>query len=165
MTQPSSDAVDLLQYHHRDSIVVAAPPDVVYAVVADVTRIGDLSPVCRSAEWLDDAHTRFRGTNVRKGREWTTECRVDAAEPPREFTFTNLGGEADLEMVRWSYTFGAVEGGTEVTEQWQVLPGYAEYVRRAAPDADLAGLMPGVVARTEANIAESLANLKAVVEG
>ena len=31
---------------------VAAPPDAVYAVIADVERIGERSPECRSATWL-----------------------------------------------------------------------------------------------------------------
>ena len=62
------------------SIEIAAPPDLVYDLIADVTRMGEWSPECYRCEWLDGASAatpgaRFRGYN-RIGRfRW--ENRVD----------------------------------------------------------------------------------------
>jgi hypothetical protein len=156
--------MDLTKYCHEDAVVVDASPETVYALIADVTRVGELSPVCRSARWTDGDRTHFSGDNVMGDRTWTTQCRVDADVPGREFTFTNCGGEGTTELVRWSYTFAPRGDRTEVTEHWQVLPGYEGYVRRLAPDADLEELLDGVVVRTRKSIAQTLANVKRVVE-
>src|SRR5881227_1536627 len=83
--------MDLTKYQHRDSVTVNAAPEAVYAVVADITRIGELSPVCKRAQWTDDDHTRFTGDNETPERQWTTHCRVDVAEPGKEFSFINCG--------------------------------------------------------------------------
>ena len=37
------------------SIHVSAQPDAVYALISDVTRMGEWSPETRSCEWLDGA--------------------------------------------------------------------------------------------------------------
>ena len=68
------------------------------------------------------------------------------------------------ELVRWSYTFAPAGDGTEVTEHWQVLPGYVEYVSGLAPGMDIEELLDGTVPRTKEGIAETLGNLKAVAE-
>ena len=156
--------MDLTKYQHRDSVTVNAAPEAVYAVVADVTRIGELSPVCKRAQWTDDDHTRFTGDNETPERQWTTHCRVDVAEPGKEFAFINCGMDGTHELVRWSYTFAPAGDGTEVTEHWQVLPGYVEYVSGLAPGMDIEELLDGTVPRTKEGIAETLGNLKAVAE-
>jgi hypothetical protein len=157
--------MDLTKYRLSDSIVVNVSADAAYAIVADITRMGELSPICKRAEWLDDEHTRFAGTNVVPQREWTTQCRVDVAEPGKEFTFTNLGTEGTNELVQWSYTFTASGDGAEAGEHWQVLPGYESYVHGLAPDADLEQILDDAIVRTKDSIAATLANLKAVAEG
>ena len=91
--------MDLTKYQHSDSVTVDARPDAVYALVADITRMGEFSPVCKSAAWLDDDHTTFTGDNVLPDMQWTTTCRVDVAEPGKEFTFTNLGMDGSRELV------------------------------------------------------------------
>ena len=50
--------MDVSGYHHSDSITIDAPPAEVYAIISDVTRIGDLSPVCKSAVWDDAGQTK-----------------------------------------------------------------------------------------------------------
>jgi carbon monoxide dehydrogenase subunit G len=156
--------MDLTKYRHSDSVAVDAPPEAVYALIADVTRIGELSPVCKTAQWTDDARTHFTGTNVTPEREWTTHCRVDVAEPDREFTFTSRGIDNNRDLVQWSYTFAATGDGTEVTETWQVLPGFIDQVRSHAPDADVAQFLDPMVSRTQQGIAATLANIKSVAE-
>ena len=41
--------------HDEVRLVMAAPPDAVYAVVADVTRMPELSPEVTECRWLDGA--------------------------------------------------------------------------------------------------------------
>jgi carbon monoxide dehydrogenase subunit G len=156
--------MDLTKYRHADSIDVDAPPEAVYALVADITRIGEFSPVCKSAQWVDDDRTRFTGDNVLPDMQWTTTCRIDVAEPGKEFTFTNLGMDGSRELVRWSYEFSATGDGTTVTERWEVLPGYGEFWASVAPDSNVEDYLDTVVERTHSGMAETLANLKRVAE-
>jgi hypothetical protein len=127
-------AVPELQY--TESVFVARPADAVYDMVADVTRMGEWSPICRACWWDDDADPRvgawFTGRNETPGRTWETRSEVVAAERGREFTFI-VGGD----LVRWSYTFAPVEGGTTLTESWAFLPGgIARFHERFGDDAE-----------------------------
>src|SRR5436190_23982314 len=122
--------MDLTPYQHDETLTVAASPEEVYDLVADITRMGDWSPVCTAGEWLDDTRASFLGTNAMGDFTWQTTCRVDVAERATGFTFVNLGLNGDEELVRWSYTFAPVPGGTEVTESWRGLPGYEPSMAR-----------------------------------
>jgi hypothetical protein len=106
---------------HSDSIVVARPPDQVYALVADITRMGEYSPICAECWWDEGDGPRvgahFTGRNVLPERTWETRSEVVAAEPAREFAWV-----VGPQMVRWGYTFTAVDGGTEVVESGEFLP-------------------------------------------
>ena len=106
---------------HADSVVVAAPPEVLYDMVADVTRTGEWSPVCTSCWWDEGASARegawFTGRNETPERTWETRSQVVVADRGREFAFA-VGGS----YVRWGFTFTPVEGGTLVTESWEFLP-------------------------------------------
>lgn len=121
-----------------ESVVVASPPEAVYALVSDVTRTGEWSPVCAACWWDDGAGPRagsgFTGRNETPDRVWQTHCQVVAAEPGREFTW--LVGEG---WVRWSYTLEPVPEGTRLTESWAFLPAGlalfdARYGERAAAE-------------------------------
>jgi ribosome-associated toxin RatA of RatAB toxin-antitoxin module len=156
--------MDLTPYQHIETLTVAAPPDAVYDLVADVTRMGEWSPVCTAGEWTDGSRATFLGTNAMGDFTWQTTCRVDVAERGKEFTFVNRGQSGDEELVRWSYTFAPVSGGTEVTESWQVLPEYEPSMTRLMPDMNLKDYLDGVKPATQAGMAETLANVKAAAE-
>ena len=104
-----------------------APPDQVWALVSDVTRIGEYSPETFEAEWLDGATgpargARFRGHVKRNGRGptyWTTST-VIASEPGREFTFGV--GQPGKPMNVWSYRLEPAGDGTDVTESFTLTP-------------------------------------------
>src|SRR5690349_9848256 len=101
------------------SIEIAAPPAVVYDLVADVTRIGERSPETYRAEWLDGATgavpgARFRGGNRIGPIRWTTTCVVTVAEPASEFAFTVLSGKG-REETTWRYRIEATDTGCRVT--------------------------------------------------
>lgn len=106
---------------YSESIFVARPPEFLYDMVSDVTRMGEWSPICKSCQWDDGAGATvgawFTGHNELPDRTWDTRCEVVAAEPGREFAF-QVGGN----LVRWGYTFTPAEGGTELTESWEFLP-------------------------------------------
>jgi hypothetical protein len=156
--------MDLTPYQHAETLAIAASPDAVYDLVADVTRMGEWSPVCTHAEWDDDSRTWFSGTNVNAERTWTTKCRVEVADRGKEFTFVNCGSGGDIDLVRWSYTFAPASAGTEVTERWQVLPGYTDFMARVAPGMDVAAYLDGVKPTTQQSMRDTLANLKSGAE-
>ncbi len=144
------------------SVVIDAPPEVVYDLVADVTRMGEWSPVCKACWWDEGASAVpgawFTGRNLTPERTWETRSRIVVAERGREFAFV-VGGS----FVRWGYTFAPVEGGTEVTESWAFLPdGLARFDERFGDGA------PAEVAAREDSarngIPQTLAALKEVAE-
>ena len=110
----------------QDSVTVHmdAPPDEVWALVSDVTQIGRYSPETFEAEWLDGADgpaegATFRGHVKRNGRGptyWTT-CKVVACEPGKEFAFA-VG--PDNMNNTWRYVLEPKDGGTDVTESFQL---------------------------------------------
>ena len=103
------------------SAVVEAPPEKVWAMVADVTRMGEWSPETQSCEWVDgatgpDVGARFKGHNKRGPvARWTTTCTVVESEPGRVFAFAV--GDAEKPDNVWRYSFvPSGEGATMVTE-------------------------------------------------
>jgi len=75
------------------SVHISASPEAVYDLVADITRMGERSPECYRAEWVDGPATaavgaRFRGHNRIGVIKWSTTCKVTAADRGREFAFT-----------------------------------------------------------------------------
>jgi carbon monoxide dehydrogenase subunit G len=111
-----------------DSVTVHmdAPPDVVWELVSDVTRIGEFSPETFEAEWLKGATgpavgVKFRGHVKRNGIGpiyWTV-CRIIACEPGREFTFTVLG-PGGMDVNTWRYQLEPNGNGTDVTESFKL---------------------------------------------
>jgi Polyketide cyclase / dehydrase and lipid transport len=119
-----------------EEIIVRAPSEEIYDLVAELTRMGEWSPECERVEWEDGATgpaagARFVGHN-RGGplqlMRWSRRGRVLTAEPGREFAFaTEEGGR---ESTLWRYRFEPVEGGTRVTESYEVkrIPAWARIV-------------------------------------
>ena len=121
---------------YSESIVIARSPEALYALVTDVTRMGEWSPVCKACWWDDGAGPRvgawFTGRNEQPDRTWETRSQVVVAEPGREFAFV-VGGD----RVRWGYGFTPVEGGTRLTESWEFLPaGIARFHERYGAEAE-----------------------------
>jgi hypothetical protein len=148
---------------YAESIVIARSPEDLYDMVADVTRMGEWSPVCTACWWDEGAGPAvgswFTGHNESPERDpWETRSLVVAASPGKEFAFT-VGGS----WARWGYAFTPVPGGTQVTESWEVLPdGVKRFDDRfgAAAGAQLANRFEA--ART--GIPETLRALKRAAE-
>ena len=111
--------------HDSVTVPMAAPPEKVWALVSDVTRIGEFSPETFEAEWLDGSTeavvgARFRGHVNRnnKGVKYWTTCRVVACEPERELAFdVEVGGRP---VSTWRYVLVPRDGGTDVTESFEL---------------------------------------------
>lgn len=141
------------------SITIDAPPEKVYALVSDVTRMGEWSPECVRCEWLGDDQKRFKGYN-RKGRaKWSTTATVVRDEPGEEFTF-DVTAVLGIPVARWSYRFEAAPGGgTMVTESWED--------HRAGPLKTITGLMiqvPDRAAHNRKGMEQTLARIKEAAE-
>src|ERR1700735_5072602 len=105
---------------------MAVSAERVWALVSDVTRVGEFSPETFEAEWLGGATgpelgARFRGHVNRNGRGpvyWTV-CTVTACEPGREFGFA-VAGPRDRILNTWRYQLAPSGEGTDVTESFEL---------------------------------------------
>ena len=102
------------------SIDIAASPEAIYDLVADVTNMGRWSPETYRTEWLDGATgprvgATFKGWNKDKfgpiPLKWSTTCTVKTAARGEEFAFT-----VDKSGATWTYRFEPTTSGTKVTE-------------------------------------------------
>jgi hypothetical protein len=107
---------------HSESIIIARSPEDVYDLVSDITRMGTWSPVCKACWWDEGAGPEvgawFTGRNELPDRTWETRSKVVAADRGREFAF-----EVGDSWTRWGYVLTPVDGGTQLTESWNFLPG------------------------------------------
>ncbi|GAA4710388.1 SRPBCC family protein [Pseudonocardia yuanmonensis] len=98
------------------SVVVDATPDEVWALVSDITRMGEWSPECTGGAWRGGATgptvgARFVGFNRRGRVRWRTHCRVTESVPGVAFAFSVLES-----AMTWGFRIEPVEGGTRLTE-------------------------------------------------
>lgn len=110
-----------------DTVVVGAPPDEVWQLVADPTCISSFSPENLGADTPSTGPLavgdRFVGHNKRGPMRWSTACEVVASNPGERFAFrVDRWGTAAVRLpvavASWEYTFSPVDGGTLVTETW-----------------------------------------------
>jgi len=116
------------------TIDIAATPQTVYDVVTDVERMGERSPECYHAKWLDavaaaSVGARFRGRNRIGVIKWTTTCTVTVAEPGREFAFAVVDGRG-REQTRWRYVMEETTAGCRLTESYEFV--WCPLIARAA---------------------------------
>jgi len=102
------------------SIDVAAPPAVLYDLLADITRMPDWSPEVTSCAWLGDAThaepgARFRGWSRKGWRRWSTLSTISQADRPDRFEWhVRFAG---LPVATWRYRFTSDDGhGTRIIE-------------------------------------------------
>jgi hypothetical protein len=146
-------------------IHVSAPPEKLYDMVSDVTRMGEWSPETVKCEWLDGARgaavgARFKGTNKRGVMRWSTKPEVAAADPSREFAFvTRSMGPS----TKWSYRFEpADDGGADVTESFEMMDDMPWFI--TACDRYLMGIKDRK-ADLEQGMQQTLERIKKVAEG
>jgi uncharacterized protein YndB with AHSA1/START domain len=114
--------------HESVTIHIAAPPQRVWDLVSDVTRIGRYSPETFEAEWLDGATgpalgATFRGhvNRNRRGIKYWTTCTVTTCEPGQAFAF-GVGSPGKPPLSTWGYEIAPADGGCDVTETFALAP-------------------------------------------
>lgn len=112
--------------HAAVQLHIDAPPNKVWGLVTDITRMGEYSPEVMGAEWIDGATgpalgARYRG-HVRRNEKWPvywTTCKVTECVPGQVFEFDVIMGERPVNT--WRYEFrDSGDGGTDVTESFDL---------------------------------------------
>jgi hemerythrin-like domain-containing protein len=149
-------------------VVVDAPIDAVWRVVADVTRVGEWSHECRRVEWLDGATTpapgvRFRGVNKAGPWSWSRVNEVIVADKPQTLVWRTIPTMLYPDSSEWRITLNSAEGGTRIMQSFQVLrapavlarlysiivPEHRDRTTSLADDLRRLGEITAVEARTE----------------
>jgi uncharacterized protein YndB with AHSA1/START domain len=148
---------------------IAAPPETVWSLVSDVTRVGQWGAECVAAQWTGDAcgpipGARFLGQQVREDRKWETTSVVMEAEPGR--TFEWVVGDPDNPSARWRYELAADDTGTLVTYSVVMGPGPSGLTAVIAqmPEQE-ERIIDRRLAEHRRNMTATLAAIKAVAEG
>jgi len=120
----------------RRQATIQATAEEVYDLVADLPRMGEWSPECQKVEWTDGSTAPTVGATFvghNKGgpaglMRWSRRGRVLDAERGCSFAFVTEEGGRD--STEWRYDFEQVEGGTLVTESYDVrwIPTWARIV-------------------------------------
>jgi hypothetical protein len=124
-------------WRQSGSIIIERSPEEIFDMVADVTRVGEWSPMCTACWWDegDGPHVgaKFTGRNEQGERTWETRSEFVAADRGRQFAWVVVEPPTGA---RWVYSFVAVDGGTEVTETWELPPeGSAFFEKMFGDDA------------------------------
>ena len=115
---------------------IAAPAEQVWAMVSDVTRMGEWSPENEGAVWLGgatgpQAGVKFRGANRIGKRKWKTAATVTEVDPGRHFSFRVTLGP--IPVADWDYTVESTATGCRLTETWtEQRPGWFKPITRIA---------------------------------
>lgn len=111
------------------SLHIAAPVELVYDRVADVTRVGECSLEARRATWTRGSSpgtvgARFRGRNRSGLIRWSRVCEVVEADRGRRFAFRTVPQRIDQsrrDSTVWSYTMAPEGEGTLLTHDYRIV--------------------------------------------
>ena len=95
------------------SVEVVAPAQVVWALVSDLTRMGEWSPETERVEWTKGATgpsvgATFKGYNRIDDRKWSTNGKIIVAEPPRELAW-EVTSVLGLKVARWRFLIEPID--------------------------------------------------------
>ena len=146
----------------RAETTIAAAPADVWAVLTDLKRMPDLSPELVRMVPLTPGGLKvgqqYLGLNRRKAVVWPTRNVVATLEPERVLAWDTKSSGA-----RWIYELSADGAGTRVVHRRPV-PAKLTALSRAFAPAFLGGSIEHAD-ELEAGMAQTLARLKAAVEG
>lgn len=117
----------LSDLRQEESLYVDATPEAVWALVSDVTRIGEFSPETFEARWTrgstgPELGAWFKGHVKRNGvgpTYWAL-CQVTACVPQEVFEFAV--GPEQMALTNWGYRLRPDGEGTTVTEYFRIEP-------------------------------------------
>ncbi len=146
----------------EDSIEIAAPPDQVWALVADVRRYPEWSPQVVSTRLRGGAEEvalgiEFTNLNRLGELEWKTVGEIVRFEPGHQVAFRIADN-----WVIWSFTVAGGAGGTRLTQRREAPDGISELSRELTD-----GFLGGQATFTEitrAGMRETLEAIKATAE-
>jgi uncharacterized protein YndB with AHSA1/START domain len=155
-------------------LVVAARPEHVWDLVADITKVGGWSPECFRADWLDEPGrarpgARFTGYNrLPNGFEYNVTCVITEADRPHVFAWVVLdeSDDPDRPSSSWRYRIDPLPGiGTSVRQRFIHGPG-ASYLRVVAAKAPerAAEIIAARRDALRANMTATLRAMKAAAE-
>jgi len=115
-------------------VVVPAPVESVWAVIADVTRTGEWSRECRVVEWVDGAGraipgARFRGANKAGAWSWSRYNEFVEVDEPRTLMWRTVPERLFPDSTEWRFSFEDVEGGTRITQEFRAVRAPAVLIR------------------------------------
>lgn len=139
-------------------IEMTAPPEAVWAVLADLRRMPEFSPELRRAyvAGKPGLGATIVGINRRKAVVWPTTSKVVRWEPNRALAWKTRESGAT-----WVYELEPTATGTKVSGR-RVLPAYTVASKLMVP---FLGGASGHDHELNAGIAATLTRIKAVVEG
>ena len=114
-----------LHWEGEAEAVVPASPAQVWAVLTDVTRVGEWSHECHTAQW-DDGTDRprvgatFRGSNRTGRNRWTRVCTVTECVPGVRFAYVTSGG-VPPDSTAWTFVLTAEGPGTRIRQAFRIL--------------------------------------------
>ena len=104
----------------EESIDISAPPERLYGMVSDLSRMGEWSPENQGGSWVGGATgategAKFKARNQRGRRSWSSLVTVVPANPPKEVAWVSKA--MGMKIALWRYRFEPDgKGGTTVTE-------------------------------------------------
>lgn len=115
-----------VQKNSRVEVIVDAPVEDVWRVVADVTRTGEWSHECRTVSWVPGTGTsapgsRFRGRNRAGWARWTRTCEIVAVDEPRELVWRTVPSALFPDSTEWRIRLEPAGRGTAITQSFRVL--------------------------------------------
>jgi Polyketide cyclase / dehydrase and lipid transport len=121
VTRGRSVSSGTVSYAASVSRDIGASPEVVWDLVADVTRMGEWSTENVGGSWAKGSvgpalGAVFKGSNKNGVRRWSTTCTVVACERGKVFEFAVSSGP--LAVANWRYEFDPIPSGCRVTESW-----------------------------------------------
>jgi uncharacterized protein YndB with AHSA1/START domain len=109
------------------SLHIDAPPEKVWALVSDVTRIGEFSPETFEARWTrgstaPEVGASFKGHVKRNGvgPTYWSPCQVTECVSNKVFEFAV--GTDQVTLTSWGYRLEPDGDGTRVTEYFRIEP-------------------------------------------
>jgi uncharacterized protein YndB with AHSA1/START domain len=153
---------------------MACQPADLWDLITTVERIGEFSPECAEAWWVEGFPARavggrFEGRNRVADQgdtfEWIRPCDVVSYEPPSLFAYT-VGDRFDgTPATRWTFRIIPTAAGCVVEQQFEHLPDGLSGIRLQAEQLDDAdALVSQRRAALRNGMAQTLERIRAVLD-
>lgn len=122
---PPAQSRRRVQKRGRAAVEVEADIEAVWAVVRDVTRVGEWSHECVDASWLGGATSatpgaRFRGRNRAGIVRWGRVCEIVSADP-HALVWRTVPTTLYPDSTEWRIRLHPLPGGTEIEQSFEVV--------------------------------------------